>query len=74
MDVLISFLKNVTDDSASLLNMILQIVKNIDTRMKRMERNIDKGIAELKPYMLSVSAWVRVFETLTNDMKKNISE
>jgi hypothetical protein len=30
------------DDSVSLLNMIFQIVTNIDTRMKRMETNIDK--------------------------------
>jgi hypothetical protein len=43
------------DDSVSLLNMILQIVTNIDTRMKRMETNIDKRIDELKQSMLFVS-------------------
>ena len=62
------------DDSVSLLNMILQIVTNIDTRMKRMETNIDKRIDELKQYMLSVSARVRELETLTKDMKMKVSE
>ena len=62
------------DDSVSLLNMILQIVTNIDTRMKRMETNIDKRIDELKQSMLSVSARVRELETLTKDMKMKASE
>ena len=62
------------DDSVSLLNMILQIVTNIDTRMKRMETKIDKRIDELKQYMLSVSARVREVETLTKDMKMKVSE
>ena len=62
------------DDSVSLLNMILQIVTNIDTRMKRMETHIDKRIDELKQSMLSVSARVRELETLTKDMKMKVSE
>jgi hypothetical protein len=61
------------DDSVSLLNMILQIVTNIDTRMKRMETNIEKRIDELKQYMLSVSARVSELETLTKDMKMKVS-
>jgi hypothetical protein len=62
------------DDSVSLLNIILQIVTNIDTRMKRMETHIDKRIDELKQSMLSVSARVRELEALTKDMKMEVSE
>jgi hypothetical protein len=54
--------------------MILQIVTNIDTRMKRMETHIDKRIDELKQSMLSVSARVRELETLTKYMKMKVSE
>jgi putative protein kinase ArgK-like GTPase of G3E family len=54
--------------------MIFQIVTNIDTRMKRMETDIDKRIDELKQYTLSVSARVRELETLTKDMTMKVSE
>ena len=42
--------------------MILEIVTNIDNRVKQMESKIDKRLEELKQAYLSVSAKVRTLE------------
>ena len=46
----------------TVLNMILEIVTNIDNRVKQMESKIDKRLEELKQAYLSVSAKVRTLE------------
>ena len=45
-----------TTNSNTLLNIILQIVTSIDTRVQRMETNIEKRIDDLNQSMLSVSS------------------
>ena len=46
----------------TVLNMILEIVTNIDNRVKQMESKIDKRLEELKQAYLSVSVKVRTLE------------
>lgn len=54
-----------TENADSVLNMILCIVTNIETGMKKMNENIDKKIDELNNSILGVSSSVRKLE---NDM------
>ena len=63
-----------TSNTTVLLNMILQVVTNIDTRMKKMEDNIEKRIDDLNQSMLSVSARVRTLENNTDEMNKKLVE
>ena len=61
-----------TTNSNTLLNIILQIVTNIDTRVQRMETNIEKRIDDLNQSMLSVSSRVRILENRPNELKAKI--
>jgi BMFP domain-containing protein YqiC len=61
-----------TTNSNTLLNIILQIVTSIDTRVQRMETNIEKRIDELNQSMLSVSSRVRTLENRSNELKAKI--
>ena len=45
-----------TTNSNTLSSIILQIVTSIDTRVRRMETNIEKRIDDLNQSMLSVSS------------------
>ena len=62
-----------TTNSNTLLNIILQIVTSIDTRVQRMETNIEKRIDDLNQSMLSVSSRVRTLE-LSNKLKAKLTE
>ena len=62
-----------TTNSNTLLNIILQIVTSIDTRVQRMETNIEKRIDDLNQSMLSVSSRVRTLE-LSNELKGKLTE
>jgi hypothetical protein len=46
----------------------LQIVTSIDTRVQRMETNIEKRIDDLNQSMLSVSSRVRTLENRSNEL------
>ena len=61
-----------TTNSNTLLNIILQIVTNIDTRVQRMETNIEKRIDDLNQSMFSVSSRVRTLENRSNELKAKI--
>ena len=63
-----------TTNSNTLLNIILQIVTSIDTRVQRMETNIEKRIDDLNQSMLSVSSRVRTLENRSNELKAKITE
>ena len=63
-----------TTNSNTLLNIILQIVTSIDTRVQRMESNIEKRIDDLNQSMLSVSSRVRTLENRSNELKAKITE
>lgn len=65
------------DDTLSVntvLNMILEIVTNIDSRMKRMETNIEKRLDDLKQNFLAISARVRTLETKASDFSRKLTE
>lgn len=47
------------DDVSTIINMFLQVVTSIDSRMQRIETNIDKKLDELKQSFLAVSSRVR---------------
>ena len=61
-----------TTNSNTLLNIILQIVTSIDTRVQRMETNIEKRIDDLNQSMFSVSSRVRTLENRSNELKAKI--
>jgi hypothetical protein len=63
-----------TTNSNTLLNIILQIVTSIDTRVQRMETNIEKRIDDLNQSMLSVSSKVRTLENRSNELKAKVTE
>ena len=63
-----------TTNSNTLLNIILQIVTSIDTRVQRMETNIEKRIDDLNQSMLSVSSKVRTLENHSNELKAKVTE
>ena len=63
-----------TTNSNALLNIILQIVTSIDTRVQRMETNIEKRIDDLNQYMLSVSSKVRTLENRSNELTAKLTE
>lgn len=58
----------------TVLNMILEIVTNIDNRVKQMESKIDKRLEELKQAYLSVSAKVRTLENNMTEFSKKMTE
>ncbi|VDH89668.1 Hypothetical predicted protein [Mytilus galloprovincialis] len=53
-------------NNMDLLNMILKVVTNIDSRVKGMETKLDKRIDDLHQSMLSVSTRVRTLEAKTS--------
>jgi hypothetical protein len=63
-----------TTNSNTLLNIILQIITSIDTRVQRMETNIEKRIDDLNQSMLSVSPRVRPLENRSNELKAKLTE
>ena len=63
-----------TTNSNTLLNIILQIITSIDTRVQRMETNIEKRIDDLNQSMLSVSPRVRPLENRSNELKTKLTE
>ena len=58
----------------TVLNMILEIVTNIDNRVKQMESKIDKRLEELKQAYLSVSVKVRTLENNMTEFSKKMAE
>ena len=54
--------------------MILEIVTNIDNRVKQMESKMDKRLEELKQAYLSVSAKVRTLENNMIEFSKKMAE
>jgi len=66
--------ENSHDDVSTIINMILQIVTSIDSRMQRMETNIDKRLDELKQSFLAVSSRVRSLENQATEFSKKISD
>ena len=59
-----------TTNSNALLNIILQT--SIDTRVQRMETNIEKRIDDLNQSMFSVSSRIRTLENRSNELKAKI--
>ena len=53
----------------TLLNIIPQIATSIETKVQRMETNIETRIDDLNQYMLSVSSRVRTLENRSNELK-----
>lgn len=62
------------DDVSTIINMFLQIVTSIDSRMQRIETNIDKKLDELKQSFLAVSSRVRTLENKATEFSKKISD
>ena len=58
----------------SVLNLILQIVTDIDNRMKSMDQKIEQRLDELKQSVLSLSSRVRTLESKTSDFEKKVAE
>jgi chromosome segregation ATPase len=58
----------------TLLNIIPQIATSIETKVQRMETNIEKRIDDLNQYMLSVSSRVRTLENRSNELKAKLTE
>ena len=63
-----------TTNSNTLLNIILQIVTSIDSRVQRMETNIEKRIDDLNQSMLSVSSRVRTLDNRSHELKAKLTE
>jgi chromosome segregation ATPase len=63
-----------TTNSNALLNIILQIVTSINTRVQRMETNIEKRIDDLNQSMFSVSSRVITLENRSNELKAKLTE
>lgn len=61
-------------NNMDLLNMILKVVTNIDSRVQGMETKLDKRIDDLHQSMLSVSARVRTLETKTSEINVQLAD
>ena len=62
------------DNNATVLNMILQIVTNIESKMSIMEKNIDKRLTDLNDKISNVTTRVRKVEIDNEDLCKKLPE